>query len=260
MNFGIEGKTAIVCGASGGLGRACAIALAQEGVNVVLAARTLDKLQTVAQDIHSNSRDVTVMTVACDISTVEGREILLSASSSPDILVNNGGGPPFGDYKDLTLQAWQDALNANMLAPIELIRQTIGPMIERRFGRIINVTSSAVKAPIDILSLSNGARMGLTGYVAGVARKVAAHNVTINNLLPSLISTERTAAMTSARAKKAGMDYDRFEADQISQIPAGRFGTPEEFGAVCAFVCSKHTGYMTGQNFLVDGGLYPGTF
>src|SRR5471032_2310489 len=201
MNLGIEGKTAIVCGASGGLGRACAVALAQEGVDVVLTARTPERLQAVAQVIRANS-DVAVTTVACDITTVEARATLLSACACPDILVNNGGGPPFADYKDLSLQAWQDALNANMLAPIELIRQTIASMIERRYGRIVNVTSSAVKAPIDILSLSNGARMGLTGYVAGVARKVAVHNVTINNLLPSLISTERTTAMTGARAKR----------------------------------------------------------
>lgn len=259
MDFGIRGKQALVCGASKGLGRGCAEALAVEGVHVTLVARTLDALEAAAAGIRQKT-GVTVTAVACDITTAAGRAQALAACPQPDILVNNAGGPPPGDFRDWSRDDWIAALDANMLTPIELIKASVDGMMARRFGRIINITSSAVKAPIDILGLSNGARSGLTGFVAGLARKTVAHNVTINNLLPGQFDTDRLKKTLGAAASAAGKSVEEaFEARRL-QIPAQRFGTPAEFGAVCAFLCSVHAGYMTGQNILLDGGNYPGTF
>jgi 3-oxoacyl-[acyl-carrier protein] reductase len=198
--------------------------------------------------------------VAADITTVEGRASALDACPEPDILINNAGGPPPGDFRDWDRDAWIRALDANMLTPIELIKATVDGMIARKFGRIVNITSSAVKAPIEILGLSNGARSGLTGFVAGVARKVARHNVTINNLLPGSFDTARLRATMEGRAKQAGTSLDEIVAQSRNVNPTGRFGTIAEFGAACAFLCSVHAGYIVGQNLLLDGGAYPGTF
>jgi 3-oxoacyl-[acyl-carrier protein] reductase len=259
MDLGIRGKQALVCGASKGLGRGCAEALAAEGVHLTLVARTADILDAAAADIRRQS-GVTVNAVACDITTAEGRARALAACPHPDILVNNAGGPPPGDFRDWSRDDWIAALDANMLTPIELIKATVDGMIARRFGRIINITSSSVKAPIDILGLSNGARSGLTGFVAGLARKTVSHNVTINNLLPGQFDTDRLKKTMAASAGAAGKNADDVFEARRRQIPAQRFGHPAEFGAVCAFLCSVHAGYMTGQNVLLDGGNYPGTF
>jgi len=259
MDFGIGGRHALVCGASKGLGRGCAEALAGEGVHVTIVARTADALETTAAEIRRNT-GVTVTTVACDITTAEGRTKALAACPDPDILINNAGGPPPGDFRNWTRDDWIAALDANMLTPIELIKATVDGMIARRFGRIVNITSSSVKAPIDILGLSNGARSGLTGFVAGLARKTVAHNVTINNLLPGQFDTDRLKKTLGSAAGASGKSIDEVFAMRRQQIPAQRFGSPAEFGAVCAFLCSVHAGYMTGQNVLLDGGNYPGTF
>lgn len=261
MDMGIAGRTALVCAASKGLGRGCAEALAAEGVELVILARTAATLDATAADIRAKT-GATVRTVACDITTPEGRAAALAACPQPDILVNNAGGPPPGDFRQFTHDDWIRALEANMLTPIELIRATIDGMIARGFGRIVNITSSAVKAPIDVLGLSNGARSGLTGFVAGVARngQVAGRNVTINNLLPGLFDTDRIAATFSAQAQSKGVSIDDARRERMKSIPAGRFGEPGEFGKACAFLCSAHAGYITGQNWLIDGGVYPGTF
>ena len=258
MDFGIRGRNALVCGASKGLGRGCAEALAAEGVNVTLVARTAGPLDEAAADIRRKS-GVTVTAVACDITTPEGRAKALAACPQPDILINNAGGPPPGDFRNWTREDWIAALDANMLTPIELIKATVDGMIARRFGRIINITSSSVKAPIEVLGLSNGARSGLTGFVAGLARKTVSHNVTINNLLPGQFDTDRLRANFAHTAGKDG-DAGAVAERRRQQIPAGRFGTADEFGAACAFLCSAHAGYLTGQNLLIDGGAYPGTF
>jgi 3-oxoacyl-[acyl-carrier protein] reductase len=259
MDLGIAGRTALVCAASKGLGRGCAQALAAEGVNLVIVARTRETLEATAAGIRAGT-GVSVRTVACDITTQEGREAALAACPAPDILVNNAGGPPPGDFRKFTHDDWIRALEANMLTPIALLQATIDGMIERRFGRIVNITSSAVKAPIDVLGLSNGARSGLTGFVAGVARKVAQHNVTINNLLPGLFDTDRIATTLNAQAQAKGVSVDEARRERAASIPAQRLGRPEEFGKACAFLCSVHAGYITGQNWLLDGGAYPGTF
>lgn len=259
MDMGIAGKTALVCAASKGLGRGCAEALAAEGVHLVIVARTSAVLEATADEIRTHS-GVTVRTVACDITTPTGREAALAACPSPDILVNNAGGPPPGDFRQFTHDDWIRALEANMLTPIALIQATIDGMIARGFGRVVNITSSAVKAPIDVLGLSNGARSGLTGFVAGVARKVAGHNVTINNLLPGLFDTDRISATFTARSRETGKCLDEVRRERMQAIPAGRFGEPGEFGKACAFLCSAHAGYITAQNWLIDGGAYPGTF
>jgi 3-oxoacyl-[acyl-carrier protein] reductase len=259
MDLGIAGKRALVCAASRGLGRGCAEALAREGVEVTICARTAADVERAADEIGAvvGRR---VGRVACDITTPAGRAAALAACPSPDILVNNAGGPPPGDFHDWDRDAWIRALDANMLTPIELIKATIDAMIERRYGRIVNITSSAVKAPIDVLGLSNGARSGLTGFVAGLARKVVRHGVTINNLLPGQFDTDRLRVTYAGRAKAAGRSIDETLAAGAAAVPAGRFGNPAEFGAVCAFLCSAHAGYIAGQNVLVDGGNYPGTF
>ncbi|MBV8665284.1 MAG: SDR family oxidoreductase [Burkholderiaceae bacterium] len=259
MKLGIEGRQALVCGASMGLGFGCAQALAAEGVNVTLVARRAELLEQAAAEIRRAS-GAAVTAVACDITTVEGRALALAACPQPDILINNAGGPPPGDFRDWQRSDWIAALDANMLTPIELIKATVDGMIGRGFGRIVNITSSAVKAPIDILGLSNGARSGLTGFVAGVARKTVQHNVTINNLLPGPFDTARLNSTIAAGAKAAGKTEDEMREARRLQNPARRFGTVEEFGAMCAFLCSAHAGYLTGQNILLDGGAYPGTF
>lgn len=259
MDLGIKGKQALVCGASKGLGRGCAEALAAEGVNLTIVARGAEALEATAEAIR-RATGVTVNAVACDITKPEGRAQALAACPQPDILVNNAGGPPPGDFRNWTRDDWIAALDANMLTPIELIKATVDGMIARRFGRIINITSGAVKAPIDVLGLSNGARSGLTGFVAGLARKTVAHNVTINNLLPGQFDTDRLKTTLGPAAKAAGKSLDEMLAARQLQIPAKRFGTPSEFGAFCAFMSSVHAGYLTGQNILLDGGNYPGTF
>jgi 3-oxoacyl-[acyl-carrier protein] reductase len=259
MDLGIKGKSALVCAASKGLGKGCAMALAQEGVNVTIVARTAGPLETTAEEIRQ-ATGVKITTVATDITTAEGRAAALAACPNPDILVNNAGGPPPGDFRDWTREHWIKALDANMLCPIELIKATVDGMIARKFGRIVNITSSSVKAPIDVLGLSNGARSGLTGFVAGVARKTVKHNVTINNLLPGPFDTDRLRGTMTHIAKTSGRSYDEVTAERRNANPAGRFGTAEEFGHACAFLCSAHAGYITGQNLLLDGGHYPGTY
>lgn len=258
MNHGISGRKAIVCAASKGLGKACAVALASEGVDLVLVARTPGPLEETSEAI-AKEFGVKAVPVAGDITTPEGRAAALEACPEPDILVNNAGGPPPGDFRDWERDDWIKALDANMLTPIELIKATVDGMIERRFGRIVNITSAAVKAPIDILGLSNGARTGLTGFVAGLARKTVRHNVTINNLLPGPFETDRLESVLAASAKQSGRSYEEVWKERAAQNPAGRFGRPDEFGAACAFLCSDKAGFMSGQNLLLDGGAYPGT-
>lgn len=235
------------------------MALAREGVAVTLVARGMEALEKAAAEIRSETGSP-VTIVSADITTPAGREAALSACPEPDILVNNAGGPPAGDFRDWTRDTWVAALDANMLTPIELIKATVDGMMARKFGRIVNITSSAVKAPIDILGLSNGARSGLTGFVAGIARKTVVHNVTINNLLPGLFGTETMFSRVEAMAKTNGITFDEAKATRLKTIPAGRFGDPEEFGALCAYICSAHASFLTGQNYLIDGGAYPGTF
>ena len=254
MDLGIAGRRALVCAASKGLGRGCAQALAREGVAVTIVARTEATLAQTAREIGAASY------VACDITTPEGRAAALAACPDPDILVTNAGGPPPGDFRQFDRDAWIRAIDANMLTPIELIKATVDKMAERKFGRIVNITSSAVKAPIDILGLSNGARSGLTGFVAGIARKLARDGITINNLLPGSFETDRTRTTMEGRAKAAGKDVATVKEAARVAIPAQRFGNIEEFGAVCAFMCSVHASYLVGQNILLDGGNYPGTF
>ena len=259
MDLGLKGRRALVCAASKGLGRACAMALSREGVAVTITARTEDVLRATAEDIRRETGgEVTV--VVGDITTEEGRQAALAACPTPDILVNNAGGPPPGDFRDWDRTAWIKALDGNMLTPIELIKATVDGMMQRGFGRIVNITSSAVKAPIDILGLSNGARSGLTGFVAGLARQTVRHNVTINNILPGPFETDRLRTSTAAAAKKAGLDPDEALRKRAAENPARRFGQPDEFGFACAFLCSAHSGYINGQNLLLDGGAYPGTF
>ena len=258
MDLGISGRTALVCAASQGLGRACALALAREGVAVTIVARRSGPLEQTAGSIRDETR-VEVTPVAADITTPEGREAALMACPEPDILVNNAGGPPPGDFRDWDRAAWIAAVDANMLTPIEMIRLTLDGMTGRGFGRIVNITSAAVKAPIATLGLSNGARAGLTGFIAGLARQCAARNVTINNLLPGPFETDRLRTTMAAWAQREGRSVEQVRAERQKANPAGRFGTPEEFGAACAFLCSRQAGYMTGQNILLDGGSYPGT-
>ena len=274
MDLGIAGKWALVCGASKGLGYGCAQALVREGVNVVINARNAEALNQAATRLIAEGAAATgasgqkgpspqVLAVAADITTPEGRAAVFSVAGGPgrdfDIVVTNAGGPPTGDFRDWNRDAWIKAVDANMLTPIELIQATVDGMAARGFGRIVNITSSAVKAPIDILGLSNGARSGLTGFVAGVSRsKVAARVVTINNLLPGKFDTDRLAATLRAAADKSGKSLDEVRQAQRAAIPARRFGSPQEFGAICAFLCSAQAGYITGQNILADGGAYPG--
>jgi len=259
MDLGIKGKNALVCAASKGLGKGCAISLAREGVNVTIVARGREALEQTAAEIKS-ATGAGVVAVAADITTLEGRVAALAACPQPDILVNNAGGPPPGDFRNWTREDWIKAVDANMLTPIELIKATVDGMIARKFGRIVNITSNSVKAPIEELGLSNAARSGLTGFVAGLARKTVRHNVTINNLLPGQFATERLKNTMAARAKTMNQSFEQFFEARKSAIPAGRFGDPAEFGELCAFICSAQAAYITGQNFLIDGGTYPGTY
>ena len=265
MDLGIAGKWALVCGASKGLGFGCAQALVREGVHVLLVARGPQALQEAVQKLIADPgrpADTAVQHVAADITTAEGRAKVFGQRREFDIVVTNAGGPPPGDFRSWDREAWIKAVDANMLTPIELIKSTVDGMAARGFGRIINITSSAVKAPIDILGLSNGARSGLTGFVAGVARssKLASANVTINNLLPGAFDTDRLKTTMAGAAQKTGQPIEAVMDARRKTIPAQRFGTPDEFGAVCAFLCSRHAGYITGQNILTDGGAYPGTY
>ena len=264
MDLGIAGKWALVCGASKGLGLGCAQALVREGVNVLIVARGADVLQTAAANLIADSArpaSAEVLFVAADITTEAGRAAVFAVRRDFDIVVTNAGGPPPGDFRDWDRDAWIKAVDANMLTPIELIKATVDGMAARGFGRIVNITSSAVKSPIDILGLSNGARSGLTGFVAGVSRSgLAAQGVTINNLLPGAFDTDRLRGNMAGVAQKTGKPVDAIIDTRRKAIPAQRFGTPEEFGAICAFLCSTHAGYMTGQNVLADGGAYPGTY
>jgi len=257
VDTGIRGKTALVCAASKGLGRACARALAREGVSLTICARGTSALETTATEIRAEF-GVEVRTVAADLSTPDGRAAALAACPDPDILINNNGGPPLGDFRKLTREDWLRAIDMNMLTPIELIKATIDGMVARRFGRIVNITSGTVKAPMPQFELSNGARAGLTGFVSAVARQVVQHNVTINNLLPGLFNTDRVASAFPAIAKSRGVSTEQVIADRLKNIPAGRLGDAAELGNACAFLCSAQAGYITGQNLLLDGGAYPG--
>jgi 3-oxoacyl-[acyl-carrier protein] reductase len=257
MDLGINGKWALVCAASKGLGKACAASLADAGVNLVITARGADTLAQAAEELRARGA-ADVRTVAGDITTAEGRAAALAACPQVDILVTNAGGPPTGDFRDWDRAAWIAALDANMLTPIELIKATVDGMADRGFGRIVNITSGAVKAPLANLGLSNGARSGLTGFVAGLSRqpRLAGRNVTLNNLLPGAFDTDRLRKTLQG----GGQPVEQAAQQRLKTIPAGRFGDAAEFGALCAFVCSAHAGYLTGQNLLIDGGAYGGTF
>ncbi|MFC5522989.1 SDR family oxidoreductase [Polaromonas jejuensis] len=264
MDLGIAGKYALVCGASKGLGFGCAQALVREGVHVLIVARGAEALEAAANKLIADSArpaSASVQFVAADITTAEGRAAVFAVRKDFDIVVTNAGGPPPGDFRDWDRDAWIKAVDANMLTPIELIKATVDGMAARGFGRIVNITSSSVKSPIDVLGLSNGARSGLTGFVAGVARtKLAAQGVTLNNLLPGVFDTDRIKNMLQGTSEKTGQSVQSLAEARRKNIPAQRFGTPEEFGAICAFLCSVHAAYMTGQNVLADGGAYPGTY
>lgn len=257
MDLGLKGRKAIVCASSKGLGRACAMALAKEGVDLVINGRNADALNVTAEEIRA-ATGVNVTPVAVDVTTDEGRAALLAACPEPDILINNAGGPPPGDFRDWDRDDWIKAVDGNMLTGIFLIKATVDGMMERKFGRIVNITSSAVKAPIAILGLSNGARAGLTGFVAGIARETVRHNVTINGLLPGPFNTDRLKGTASARAQREGGSVEEAVRRIGESNPAGRVGEPEEFGQACAFLCSAGAGFITGQNLLLDGGNFPG--
>ncbi len=259
MDLGIAGKKALVCAASKGLGRGCAMSLARNGVDVTITARTEDALEATAKDIRDET-GANVAIVAGDITTPAGRKAALAACPDMDILVNNAGGPPPGNFRDWTEEDWQAACNANMITPIELIKAVVDEMMGRKFGRIVNITSSSVKAPISILGLSNGARSGLTGFVAGIARETIEHGVTINNILPGRFDTDRLRSSFAFGSEKSGRPAEDLAADAMAAIPAKRFGQPHEFGELCAYICSAQASYITGQNFLIDGGAYPGTY
>ena len=253
MDTGLKGKRAIVCAASKGLGRACAMALAREGVDVVITARTAATLEATAAEIRAET-GVNVIAVAGDITTEAGRAAALAACPAPDILINNAGGPPAGDFRDWERDDWIKALDANMLTPIFLIRSVVDGMMERGFGRIVNITSGSVKAPIPTLGMSNGARAGLTGFVAGLARQVARHNVTINGLLPGPFLTDRLRTNAASAAKAAGKTVEQVLAERAATNPTGRNGDPAEFGDACVFLCAASSGFIVGQNLLLDGG------
>ncbi len=259
MDLGIKGRKAIVCASSRGLGKGCAMALAQNGVSLVLNGRDEAALNATAEEI-SKATSVSVTPVIADISTAEGQAAVLAACPQPDILVNNNGGPPFKDFRELDRKSMLDGVTMNMVTPIELIQQVIDHMIEQRFGRIVNITSMSVKMPVPGLDLSSGARAGLTAFLAGVARTVAGDNITINNILPGYFDTDRLRGGVAAWAKASKVSEEDVAAERAAQVPAKRFGSPEEFGQVCAFLCSVHAGYITGQSVLLDGGLYNSAF
>jgi 3-oxoacyl-[acyl-carrier protein] reductase len=257
MDLGIKGRKAIVCAASKGLGRGCAEHLAREGVELTICARTADVLEQTAADIRK-ATGVKVTAIACDITTDAGRKAVLAACPAPDILINNAGGPPPGDFKNFSLDDWRTAVESNMITPIALIHATVYGMMDRGFGRILNITSQSVKAPIAQLELSNGARSGLHGAVAIMARRAAARNVTINNILPGPFDTDRLRTSTQKMAEGRNVPFAEIAAERMKSVPAGRFGNTDEFGATAAFMCSQYASFMTGQNILMDGGGYPG--
>jgi 3-oxoacyl-[acyl-carrier protein] reductase len=259
MDLGIRGRTAIVCASSQGLGKGCAYALAEAGVSLVINGRNQALLEQTAQEIR-RAWNVPVTAVIADVSTAEGQAALLEACPTPDILINNNGGPPVRNFRELDRQAILSGVTMNMVTPIELIQKVIDSMVSRGFGRIVNITSYSVKMPIVGLDLSSGARAGLTAFMAGVARSVADKNVTINNLLPGSFDTQRLRNNLSLAAKRNQVSDAEAAARSIANIPAKRFGVPAEFGQTCAFLCSVHAGFMTGQNVLLDGGAYPAAF
>jgi 3-oxoacyl-[acyl-carrier protein] reductase len=259
MDLGIAGRKAIVCASSRGLGKACALALAEAGCEVVINGRDAKTLNATAAEL-SKLTGVKVTAVAADVATPEGQKALLAACPQPDILINNNAGPPLRDFRELSRQLMIDGITANMIVGIELIQKVIDPMMARRFGRIVNITSGAVRAPLAGLDLSSGARAGLTAFLAGVARTVADKNVTINNILPGAFDTDRLRGTLSKAAEKNNKTIEQVAADRMATIPARRFGEPAEFGAAAAFLCSAQAGYITGQNLLIDGGNFPGAF
>jgi 3-oxoacyl-[acyl-carrier protein] reductase len=259
MDLGIAGRKAIVCASSRGLGRACALKLAEAGCEVVINGRDLEQLEATADAIRKAS-SAKITPVVADVASPEGQNALFAACPEPDILINNNAGPPFRDFRELTRAQMLDGVIANMVAPIEMIQKAIDPMVAKKFGRIVNITSGSVKAPLAGLDLSSGARAGLTAFLAGVARSVAASNVTINFMLPGTFETDRLRSNLEANAKKRGISVEQAKAERIATVPARRIGTPEEFGEVCAFLCSVQAGYITGQNVLLDGGAFPGAF
>jgi len=258
MDFGIRGKRAIVCAASKGLGKGCAMALAREGVELVITARTAADLERTAKEIR-DATGVKVTAVAGDITTEAGRAAALAACPNPDILVNNAGGPPHGDFHEWGREEWIKAVDANMITPILLIKAVVDGMIARKFGRIVNITSAAVRSPIPSLGLSNGARAGLTGFVAGISRQVAKHNVTINGLLPGPFDTDRLRSGLASAAKSSGKSIEALAEERKRVVPAGRFGTAEEFGDACVFLCAASSGFIVGQNLTLDGGSFNST-
>ncbi len=259
MDLGIAGRKAIVCASSRGLGKACARALAEAGCDVVVNGRDAARTEATAKEIASvTGKKVTP--VVADLSSLKGQEALLAACPQPDILINNNGGPPPRDFRELTRQQMLDGIIANMIVAIELIQKVIGPMSERKFGRVVNITSGSVKMALAGLDLSSGARAGLTAFLAGVARTVADKNVTINNLLPGPFDTDRLKSVVGNAAKQKGISYEQAAKERAATVPARRFGQPEEFGAACAFLCSAQAGFITGQNLLMDGGTFSGAF
>ena len=259
MDLGISGRKAIVCASSRGLGRGCATALAAEGVEVVINGRDAAYLEQVAAEMRALTGG-TVIAVAADVGTAEGQAALFAACPEPDILVNNNGGPPFRDFRELDREKLLAGVVGNMVTPIELIQRAIEPMLAKGFGRIVNITPSSVKAPIAGLDLSSGARAGLTAFLAGVARSVAGQGVTINNLLPGSFDTDRLRSGQQRTAEQRGVSIETIADENRRKIPAQRFGQPDEFGAACAWLCSVQAGYITGQNLLIDGGAFPGAF
>ena len=259
MDLGIAGRKAIVCASSQGLGYACAKALAQAGCEVVINGRDPEKLAAKAAELHKTT-GAKIIPVAADVASSEGQKALFAACPEPDILVNNNAGPPFRDFRELDRQKILDGVIANMAVAIEMIQKTIDTMTAKKFGRIVNITSGSVKMPIGGLDLSSGARAGLTAFLAGVARSVAASNVTINFILPGMFETDRFRSNIEATAKKRNISYDQAFAERVGTVPAKRVGQPDEFGATCAFLCSAQASYITGQNILIDGGVFPGAF
>ena len=259
MDLGIKGRTALICASSKGLGRACAMALAQAGCEIVVNGRDAAALAATAEDIRQ-ATGARVAAVAADVGTEDGRKALIAACPAPDILVNNNGGPAPRDFRALTPEMLRAGVEANMLTPIALVQAFMDGMVSRKFGRILNITSASVKMPLTGLDLSSGARAGLTAFLAGIAREVAMHNVTINHLLPGAFDTDRLKSSTQRMAALRGLEVAAVEAERQRNIPARRFGTPGEFGQLCAFLASAHTGYITGQNFLIDGGAFQGAF
>ena len=257
MDLGLKRRYAIVCASSAGLGKACALELARAGCTVVINGRDADKLKATAADIRTET-GATIITVIGDVSLTQTQDALISAVPQVDILVNNNGGPPFRDFREVDRAAMLEGVTSNMVTPIELVQRVIDGMVERRFGRIVNITSGSVKMPLSGLDLSSGARLGLTGFLAGVARSVAHANVTINFLLPGSFDTDRQISGLTRKAAQQGTDVATVKAQSEAGIPARRFGEPSEFGAACAFLCSAQAGFITGQSLLIDGGAFPG--